>query len=119
MTKEVVISNDFLTKGNILEEDENTKTSLHYASALGRKDVLIYLIDTLKQKGEEEKRIVNLQEIKVCFELTCLAKGKSLLHYCAQSGHSDLAVILVERGANVNEKNIGGQTGKCDLYSVT
>eukprot|EP01042_Synura_sphagnicola_P000923 gene923-1034_t len=33
---------------------------------------------------------------------------KSLLHSAAESGHADIARLLLERGANINRKNVAG-----------
>ena len=36
----------------------------------------------------------------------CIQWGSTPLHYACLSGHKDVALMLIERGANVTEKNV-------------
>ncbi len=35
--------------------------------------------------------------------------GSTILHYTSESGHKHVVELLLDRGANVDQKNIGGE----------
>uniref|UniRef100_A0A1I8N8G0 Diacylglycerol kinase n=1 Tax=Musca domestica TaxID=7370 RepID=A0A1I8N8G0_MUSDO len=71
------------------------QTALHFACKYNHKDILKYIVSCAS------RRLINIKDREM---------GQTALHVAAQHGRRDLCVILVAAGANVELRDMNGNT---------
>ncbi|XP_075155369.1 eye-specific diacylglycerol kinase-like isoform X3 [Haematobia irritans] len=75
--------------------NRNGETALHFACKYNHKDILKYIISC------STRRLINMRDKE---------KGETALHVAARDGKRDLCVMLVAAGANVEIRDMSGNT---------
>ena len=112
---------------NVNATNSSGVSALHYAASKGHNDILTILVsrDDINMNIQDiHARNTPLLRAIACRQDLCIrrliqagvrlnlrdAEGNTALHYTVMAGNSELSVLLVQNGANVDLKNEEEQT---------